>query len=349
MTKKQVFFNWFKKNEAKLVDYSCGEVADLFNKKNPGILTKSSCKAYTQRIRVGEIKAEDFLEKPTPEVEAIPLIEDLAEAKPNFDTTFFESNMIEFPTSWAESYVPYKIEGPVNLGICSDIHIPYHDSLALSACFSEFKRRNVDGIYLNGDILDYEKISRFGSMPDGRYLKDEINTGREFLKALRRMFPRIPIYYKSGNHERRLESYIIQKAPELANAFGLDTPTQLGFQELDIIHVPENIVSQYGKLWIAHGHELGMGGGSINIARQVRMRVGVNILVGHWHKGQQDQSRNLADETHAAWALGCLCYLKPRYTGAINAWSQSAATVEILNTKGEFRVNTFQIIDGKII
>lgn len=348
-TKKQVFFEWFTKNEGKLNNYSNAEIGELFNKKHPGVLTPQSGKSYAQRIRVGKIKADEFIEKEVPDVDPIPLIEDLAEVEPNFDTSFFESNMIDFPTSWAESYVPYRVDGPINLGVCSDIHIPYHDPLALSACFSEFKRRNIDGLYLNGDILDYEKISRFGSMPDGRYLKDEINSGRQFLQALRRMFPRIPIYFKSGNHEKRLETYIMQKAPELANAFGLDTPTQLGFQELGIIHIPENIVSQYGKLWIAHGHELGMGGGSINIARQVRLRVGVNIIVGHWHKHQEDQSRNLADDVHAAIALGCLCYLKPRYTGALNAWSQSAATVELLSPSGEFRVNTFKIIDGKVI
>jgi hypothetical protein len=141
----------------------------------------------------------------------------------------------------------------------------------------------------------------------------------------------------------------MSKAPELANVYGMDTPSLLGLSDLNIIHIPENIVSKFGKLWIAHGHELGMGGGSVNIARQVRLRVGVSLICGHWHKAQQDQSRNLADESHAVWALGCLCYLKPRYTGALNQWTQSAATVELLNDRGEFRVNTFQIIDGKVI
>jgi len=201
----------------------------------------------------------------------------------------------------------------------------------------------------NGDIMDFEKISRFGSMPDGRYMKDEIEVGLAFLKALRRMFPTIPIFWKDGNHEKRLTSYIIQKAPELANMYGMDTPSMMKLNEFNITYVPENIVSRYGRLFLAHGHELGMGGGSINIARQVRLRVGVNILVGHWHKQQFDQSRNLADETHASWALGCLCYLKPRYTGALNNWNQGAATVELLNEKGEFRVNTFTILNGKII
>lgn len=343
----KIVFDWYQKNKDKLANTSNKKAGVKFNERYPEIATASSASAYIQRIRSGKLTEEYFYEEEIPELDEVEL-EPEKEPEPNFNTSFFEKNMIEFPVSWAESYVPYKIDGPVNLGICGDIHIPYHDTLALSACFSEFKKRNIDGLYLNGDILDYEKISRFGSMPDGRYLKDEINAGREFLKALRRMFPKIPIYYKSGNHERRLESYIMSKCPELANAFGMDTPTQLGFHDLDIIHIPENIVSQFGKLWVAHGHEIAIGGG-VNIARQARLKVGVNIIIGHFHKHQEDQSRNLADDVHTAIALGCLCYLKPRYTGALNQWSQSAATVDLLSSTGEFRVNTFKIINGKVI
>lgn len=340
---KKLVYDWYKLNESKLTFLGGRRAYKYFEKDHPGVYGVSGFRGIYEAIKRGDINEQEF-----GEIETTPAgeIEDVA---PNFDTSFFDSNMIEFPDSWAESYVHFDITGVKNLGVCSDIHLPYHDPLALSACFSEFKRRNVDGIYLNGDIMDFEKISRFGKIPDGKYLKDEIEVGKAFIKSLRRMFPKIPIFWKDGNHERRLQSYINEKCPELCNMYGMDTATMMGLQELDITYVPENIVSKYGKLYIAHGHELGMGGGSVNIARQVRLRVGVNILVGHWHKAQQDQNRNLADETHAAWALGCLCYLKPRYTGALNQWTQSAATIEILNEKGEFRVNTFQIIDGKVI
>jgi predicted phosphodiesterase len=266
---------------------------------------------------------------------------------PDFEDPLGET--IDFPGSWSEINEPYTIQGVTNLGVCNDIHLPYHDKFAVQACFAEFKRRNVDGIYLNGDIMDMENVSRFEHAPNGRYLKDEIDVGRAFLKSLRKMFPNIPIYWKDGNHEKRLESYITSRCEELANLYGMDIPTLLQLQDLDITYVPEQKVSKFGNLWIAHGHELGLRSGTVNIARQVRMRVGVNIIFGHWHKNQTDSSRNLADEIHSAWAVGSLCYLKPRYTGVLNQWTQGGATVQLHENKKSFTVHPFQIQDGVVI
>lgn len=347
-TKKQVIFEWYKKNESKLDEFSSRKVGQLFVKKNPDILTVESAKTYVQEIRRGNINEEHFIQQEEPELDDVDL-DDGKEPEPNFNTGFFESNMIEFPTSWAEGFVPFDITGIENLGVCGDLHLPFHDELALAACFAEFKKRKVDGIYLNGDVLDFEKISKFGKIPDGRYLKDEVDVGIAFLKALRRMFPSTRIIFKSGNHEARLQSYINTRCPELANTYGMDVRTMLRLDELNIEYVDENIVSRFGKLFICHGNELNMGSGSVNVARQVRLKTGVNTMVCHWHKSSFDQSRNLADETHAAWSLGCLCYIKPRYMGALSQWSQGGATVELLNDKGEFRVNTFTIVNGKVI
>lgn len=344
----KIVFDWYQKNKDKLANISNDKAGVKFNERYPEIATASSASTYIQRIRSGKLTEEYFYEEEIPELDEVEL-EPEKEPEPNFNTSFFEKNMIEFPVSWAESYVPFEVTGIGNLGVCSDIHLPYHCQMALSACFSEFKKREVDGIYLNGDILDMEKISRFGKIPDGRYLKDEIEVGISFVKALRRMFPSIKIYWKDGNHEARLERYIGEKCPELTKMYGLEIRTMLKLDDFGIEYIPENVVSKFGKLWICHGNELNMGSGSVNVARQVRLKTGVNTMVGHWHRSSFDQSRNLADETHAAWALGCLCYIKPKYMGALSNWNQGAATVEILNEKGEFRVNIFTIINGKVI
>ncbi len=365
MKRQELAFRWLKENQELLRGMGGIKIHRLFEKQHPGLYSQGGFRGLIDDIRHGRLTEQSFTDpepnpivKPGdprvsalfPESKPVEVVNE-DEPLPNFDKSFFENNMIEFPDSWAESFVPFDITGVTKLGICSDIHLPYHDPLALSACFTEFKRRGVDGIYLNGDVMDFEKISRFGKIPDGKYLKDEVEVGRSFIKSIRRMFPRIPIFWKDGNHEKRLQSYINEKCPELANLYGMDTPTMMGLNDEDVKvqYVPENIVSRFGKLWIAHGHELGMGGGSVNIARQVSLRVMVNILVGHWHKDQQYKSRNLADEVHGAWSLGCLCYLKPRYTGALNQWNQSAAVAELTGSGGEFRVNTFQIIDGRVV
>jgi predicted phosphodiesterase len=345
MSARQILNKWLTENDANGITTGIGleRVARLFLKMHPELkLSYKTARGYVADSRSGRIK--DF-DRNMESVEKA-ILGDSAIGEADFSDPL---NMaVEFPGSWSEINEPVVIQGVTKLGVCNDIHLPYHDKFAVQACFAEFKKRKVDGIYLNGDIMDLEDVSRFEKMPDGRYLRDEIEVGRSFVKSLRKLFPNIPIYWKDGNHEKRLEAYVASKAPELVKLFGMDIPTQLELEEHGIIHVPEHKVAKFGKLWIAHGHELGLKSGTVNIARQVRMRVGVNVMFGHWHKNQQDSSRNLADEVHSAWAIGCLAYLKPRYTGVLNQWTQGGATVD-LHEDGSFTVNQFQIADGVVM
>jgi len=345
MSARQVLNKWLTDNDANGITTGIGleRVARLFLKMHPDMdVTYTTVRGYVSDSRSGKITNFD---RDLEHVEKA-LLGDEAVGEADFNDPL--GLMIDFPNSWSEINEPIVIQGVTKLGVCNDIHLPYHDKFAVQACFSEFKKRGVDGIYLNGDIMDLEDVSRFEKMPDGRYLRDEIEVGRSFVKSLRKLFPNIPIYWKDGNHEKRLEAYVASKAPELVKLFGMNIPTQLELEEHGIIHVPEHKVAKFGKLWIAHGHELGLKSGTVNIARQVRMRVGVNVMFGHWHKNQQDSSRNLADEVHSAWAIGCLAYLKPRYTGVLNQWTQGGATVD-LHEDGSFTVNSFQIVDGVVI
>lgn len=345
---KLSFYQWYDKNKEDLRKKPAEVIAAYYRKNVDDKFSVLGMARWVQQIRRGEwnmneLSGEDgFSFTPSPSTQGSVSFEVA-------DFTNPLSEPIDFPESWSEVNEPIEITGITRLGICSDIHLPYHDRYAVQACMAEFKRREVNGIYLNGDIMDLEDVSSFVKNPTSTFLKDEIEVGRQFLKSLRKMFPNIPIYFKDGNHERRLETYIATRCPELAQMIGMDMRTQLELDSLDIIHVPEQKVAKFGKLWIAHGHELGLKSGTLNIARQVRMRVGVNIVFGHWHKQQNDSSRNLADEVHASWALGCLCYLKPRYTGVLNQWTQGAATVQLHDDGQSFTVSAFQIQDGSVI
>jgi len=341
------------------------KVAVMFDKKNPECgFALATIEKYVLKSRRGEIIEEKNYDKELFNVginREINKISNTVEEQPRNDN-FIDvsggpdftnplgksSKFIDFPESWSEHNDVFNITGVTNLGVCNDIHLPYHDKFAVQACFSEFKKRKVNGIYLNGDIMDMENVSRFGKETK-LYLKDEIDIGREFLGSLRDMFPNIPMFYKSGNHEKRLEAFISGRCENLRDLYGLDMKSLLELDKHDIQYVEEQRVARFGKLWIAHGHELGLKSGTVNIARQVRMRVGVNIMFGHWHKNQNDSARNLADEVHSSWALGSLCYLKPRYTGVLNQWTQGGATIQLHEDGQNFTVSAFQIQDGVVI
>jgi len=359
LEEKKQFYDWYIQNQDDLESKAktSDRIAIVFLKKHRSKRSMHTVNKWVLQIRKGQW--DGIFEANDLDLIAQSIGENAQVAREAFrpepvyadqpDFTDPLSTIVDFPSSWAEVNEPYVINGPINLGLGMDFHFPYQDAPAVQAWASELRRREVDGIYLNGDIMDYEKVSSYAKTPDGRYLKDEIDVGRAFLRSLRKMFPSIPIYWKDGNHEYRLARHIADRCPELANVYGLDTPSLLQFDELGIIHIPEQQVAKYGKLWIAHGHELGLKSGTVNIARQVRMRVGVNIIFGHWHKNQTDYSRNLADEVHAAWSIGCLAYLKPRYTGVLNQWTQGGATVRLHEDGQSFTVSPFQIQDGVVI
>ena len=58
--------------------------------------------------------------------------------------------------------------------IMSDIHFPHHTMSALGAALDFGVQQHIDGIYLNGDIIDFKSISRWDKEPDTIRLADEI-------------------------------------------------------------------------------------------------------------------------------------------------------------------------------
>lgn len=98
----------------------------------------------------------------------------------------------------------------------SDIHIPFQDDDAVKCFVAYVKEKQPEMIVLNGDILDFFMLSRF-TKGEGRNPYEEISECRDFLKSLREACKTSKIYYVIGNHETRLERYVLSKAPELAS------------------------------------------------------------------------------------------------------------------------------------
>lgn len=348
---RQRLSKWYERNRAVFDDLklSAAKVADKYRAVFDDCeATHNTLTVWIKAIRNGRFS--DYAATPQVNTDNDITIEYQYDVKPDFSDPLSATpapEYIELPESWAEPLDHYTITGIKNLGVGNDFHFPYHDKFAVQAWVAEMKRREVDGLYLNGDIMDFEKISKYGQMPDGRYLKDEIEVGRRFIESLRKMFPDIPIFWKDGNHEYRLERYIQSKCPELANLYGMDVRTQMRLDDLGIIHIPEYQLSRFGKLWIAHGHELGLKSGSVYVARAVRQRVMANIMFGHFHRDQVDFATTL-DGIHGSWAIGTLGYLKPRYIGAVGQWTQGGATVRLHDDGKSFTVSAFQIRDGVV-
>ena len=85
--------------------------------------------------------------------------------------------------------------------IISDLHIPYHDEIAVETALTVAEKETVDTITILGDLIDFYQISTFAKNPKKKSVEQELRETKKFLEDLRARFPKARIIYLEGNHE----------------------------------------------------------------------------------------------------------------------------------------------------
>jgi hypothetical protein len=244
--------------------------------------------------------------------------------------------------------VPFVLDATRVLAL-SDLHLRFHDRLAIECALRYGEKFAPDAILLNGDVFDFYAISRFDKDPTKPKVSDELSAGREFFAHLRQRFPGVRVVFKKGNHDERWDAYLQRCAPLLFDIPAVRNAWYelAGINEHGIEVVGDQRPVMLGKLRVLHGHEKGRGISSpVNQARGAFLRLLSSVLEGHGHR-QSEHTETTADgHAISCWSTGCLCDLHPEYA-RINRWSQGFATVEI-ESSGEYRVELKRIIEGKV-
>jgi predicted phosphodiesterase len=254
---------------------------------------------------------------------------------------------LSMPESWAQPWTRHVLNVVGQVGILSDVHVPYHDEIALRAAVDRLAGEQLDALVLNGDICDFYGISRWEKDPSKRDFKGELQAVRDFIAWIRGEFPSIPIILKEGNHEYRWKSWLYQHAPEIADEpmMSLVAWLKLGDHGVELVEDQRPIM--LGKLPVLHGHELPKGlAAPVNVARGAFLRTLTSVLVGHSHRSSGHAESDLWHNETFCWSTGCLCDLTPEYA-RINRWNHGAAIVTV-HADGEFDVHNFRIAHGKV-
>jgi predicted phosphodiesterase len=247
------------------------------------------------------------------------------------------------PRSIAKPRAPFKAE-PVDTLIISDLHVPFHapEAIELALGYAEPKQ-----IIINGDLIDFVRLSRFVHPANAPSVEQEISATRQFLEFLRGSYPEIPVIYKTGNHEERLQDYMYTKAPDVSQVARWRLADLLGLDDLGITIVEDKRIVQLAGLNILHGHELSRGFvAPVNPARGAFLKAAVNVLIGHHHRSSQHDERDALGKITSCWSTGCLCDLSPDY----NPYGKSNhgfAFVRVESPK-RWRVENLRIIEGVI-
>lgn len=252
------------------------------------------------------------------------------------------------PASKAEPWTPYQLEVVGLVGVLSDIHVPYHSEVALSAAVKHLKSKKIDALVLNGDIADFYSISRFDKNPKRRDFKGEVDQVRQLIAWIRQEFPGIPIVYKAGNHEERWTAWLWQRAPEISDEprTGLDQWLDLADHDVTLVDDKRPIMA--GELPILHGHEKQRGiSAPVNQARGAFMAFHHTVLEGHGHRTSGHCEPDMFGREVFCWSTGCLCDLRPEYA-KFNKYNWGFATVDV-HADGSFDVSNYRITaDGKV-
>lgn len=233
--------------------------------------------------------------------------------------------------------------------LISDIHIPYHDLEALMLALNDGIEEGVDSIIIDGDLIDFHRISRFDAEPNSRSVKYELDLTQEFFDLLRELFPTQAIYYKLGNHEYRWESFFKTKALEMFGDEYFTLKERLNLDQWSIELIEHMTLIKYGKLNILHGHEFGNAFFSpVNPARGLFLRAKSSTIAGHNHQTSEHHENNINGDSIACWSIGCLCELSPDYRPfAFSKWNHGFAILS-KTEDGNFSVKNKRIIKGKV-
>lgn len=264
------------------------------------------------------------------------------------------------PDSDAKEWTPFDLGNGVRVLSISDIHIPYHDKQALTAAIDEGKRRDVDVVLINGDLIDFHKGSRFEQDPEARDMVGEVRLAAKFLLYLRQEFPDCRLVYKEGNHDERWKRYVRLNAPMFSELRKIQLDSTLATYMAEEEDTESSSLADFGweyvtdqrpvmagKLPILHGHELPNGMAvPVNPARGVFLRMVDTALIGHGHRTSHHVEGDWRHSEVSCWSQGCLCELNPEYR-RINKWNHGAAVIDV-HDDGEFDVSNFRIVGGKV-
>lgn len=231
--------------------------------------------------------------------------------------------------------------------VMGDTHFPFHDMDAINSTIDYAIGKGIDGIYLNGDIMDCYKSSNWLKDPRRRDLDEELFMTREFLEGLTGLG--VPVYYKLGNHEKRWDTYLLQNAPEMHKVDQFRLWNVLKLEDLGIEVIKDRQRSQFGSLNVIHGHEFGRSFfNPVNPARGLFLRAKTSTLTHHYHQTSAHHENNLNNKQTACFSVGCLCSLEPEYRPyAFTKWNLGFAIVEV---EGQmFKVDNHRIVDGRIV
>lgn len=241
------------------------------------------------------------------------------------------------------------------IGVINDLHGPWEDPKAVQLVLDAFEDIHIDHLILNGDIVDFYNLSNHGPKnPDVQaILEDELIWGEEFLAELRKKFPDTKITYLFGNHEYRLDRFIMNNCPAFWNILRLEKMFNL--EKLGIEYFPYNHKYVIGKSRLRAQHSppsYSKMGAMVSLEN----KLDASYIYGCTHRWQHATRTGDTGEIYHAWFNGWLgsTTLSEQHAKVFSFakghenWQQCAAVVTLINDK-EYHVQQIPFLNNRIV
>jgi predicted phosphodiesterase len=255
------------------------------------------------------------------------------------------------PKSEEMPFLPHvvSVDRDTRALVLGDIHLPYHNLPALTAALRHGQKQECSLVVLNGDTLDFHRLSRFQKDPRARSAFDEVASANQLLDCIDELFPKTRKIWKDGNHDERYDHYISAHAAEIFDIVkehaSLEKLVELENRGWE--YVSEKRPIYLGNLSLLHGHEMPTPViGPVNAARGLFLRTKASAMVSHHHQVSEHSEPDIRGKLITTWSIGCLCDLHPAYA-RFNRWAHGFALVNLAKN-GNFEVENKRVIDGKL-
>lgn len=181
-----------------------------------------------------------------------------------------------------------------------DVHVPYEDTKAVELMLEVARREKPDTVVVMGDCADFYAVSSHAKDPNRvNLLEWEVGAVNDFLDKLDSIGAKEYIFV-SGNHEDRLERYLMNKAPELFNIVRIDKLFNL--EKRGWKYVPYKQDYKVGKIYVTH--DTGRAGATAHTDALNAYQD--NVVIGHTHRLAYSVVGNARGVPHVGAMFGWL-------------------------------------------
>jgi len=242
-----------------------------------------------------------------------------------------------------------------------DMHGMRMDRPAVEALLADIKRLAPDEIVLGGDMIEgggfFAQHHVLGYVANCDYTyQEDIAATNWFLDELQKVAPNAKVYYLEGNHEDRIERWVVDEtmghardAEFLLGLFGPQVLLRLHERGITYIRRSEKTDPKLPYGWLKLGkmfyaHEV--SGGKNAASKALAMTAG-NVTVFHTHQESSATLELVSVGIIKAFCPGCLCEKQPmwRHSNPTN-WNHGYA-IDVVAPSGNFQHIQVPIWEGE--